>query len=279
MANSKRGSPIFRNRTCHCSRVGEYNNNTKDCRNNSSFRVNKYIRTIAYVLLLITPTKALANSTTVSSPQSSSQGIVNNNATQIIPSSGTVMRYSQGIQCTTPSISFSPYVVNSHSYQLPRETVTRTPIYNDDTGDIKYFSELPRFEKENFSLNWGASLQFSIPLGRGVDLCHQAVETNIRNQELLYTKSSLEVSLHRLRVCAEQLKLGVRFRPGSPSAVTCEDIEVVVKPNQVLPHTHSIESTNLFLRDAQPYSSLFVPSASLDAVPFWVPSSGSFLSK
>ena len=184
------------------------------------------------------------------------------------------MRYSQGIQCTTPSISFSPYVVNSHSYQLPRETVTRTPIYSDE-GEVLYHSELPRFEKENFSLNWGASLQFSIPLGRGVDLCHQAVETNIKNQELLYTKTSLEVSLHRLKICAEQLKLGVRFRPGSPSAVTCEDIEVTVLPNQVLPHTHSIESTNLFLRDAEPYSSLFVPSTSENALPFLVPSSGS----
>ena len=150
------------------------------------------------------------------------------------------MRYSQGIQCTTPSLTLSPYVVDSHSYQLPRETVTRTPIYDDDTGDIKYYSEHPRFEKENISLNWGASLQLSIPLGRGVDLCHQAVKTNIKNQELLYKKTSLEVSLHRLKICAEQIKLGVRFRPGSPSAVTCEDIEVMVKPNQVLPHTHKI---------------------------------------
>lgn len=199
----------------------------------------------------------------MASPSSNSSGVVNNNATQIIPSSGTVMRYSQGIQCTTPSVSFSPYVVNSHSFARPKSTVTRTPIYSDE-GEVLYHSEIPRFEKDNFSLNWGASLQFSIPLGRGVDLCHQAVETNIKNQELLYTKTSLEVSLHRLKICAEQLKLGVRFRPGSPSAVTCEDIEVTVLPNQVLPHKHEIKSTNLFLKDVQPYSSLFVPSTSHD---------------
>jgi len=150
------------------------------------------------------------------------------------------MRYSQGIQCQTPSISLSPYVVNSHSYQLPKQDVTRTPIYDDDTGEIKYYSELPRFEKENFNLNWGASLQFNIPFGNGVDLCHQAVKTNIKNQELLYKKTTLEVSLHRLKICAEQIKLGVRYRPGSPSAITCEDIEVVVSPNQVLPHKHEI---------------------------------------
>ena len=239
MANSKRGSPILSNRTCNCTRIREHNNNHKNSRNNTSFRVSQYIRSIAFILLIGGQTPVIG-STTVSSPQSSSQGIVNNNATQILPSSGTVMRYSQGIQCTTPSLTLSPYVVDSHSYQLPRETVTRTPIYDDDTGEIKYYSELPRFEKENFSLNWGASLQLSIPLGRGVDLCHQAVKTNIKNQELLYKKTSLEVSLHRLKICAEQIKLGVRFTPGSPSAVTCEDIEVMVKPNQVLPHTHKI---------------------------------------
>ena len=261
MANSKRGSPIFSNRTCNGTRIREHNNNTKDGRNNTGKRVSKYIRAIAYILLISGQSPVLAN-TTVASPSSNSSGVVNNNATQIIPSSGTVMRYSQGIQCTTPSISFSPYVVNSHSFARPKSTVTRTPIYNDDTGEIKYYSEIPRFEKDNFSLNWGASLQFSIPLGRGVDLCHQAVETNIKNQELLYTKTSLEVSLHRLKICAEQLKLGVRYRPGSPSAVTCEDIEVTVLPNQVLPHKHEIKSTNLFLTSDKPGFSLFAPSTS-----------------
>ena len=261
MANSKRGSPLQSHRTRNFARIREHNSHSKNSRNNTSLRVSVHFWSI--ILLLITPLKAVAN-TTVASPSSNSSGVVNNNATQIIPSSGTVMRYSQGIQCTTPSISFSPYVVNSHSFARPKETVTRTPIYNDDTGEIKYFSELPRFEKDNFSLNWGASLQFSIPLGRGVDLCHQAVETNIKNQELLYTKTSLEVSLHRLKICAEQLKLGVRFRPGSPSAVTCEDIEVTVLPNQVLPHKHEIKSTNLFLTSDKPGFSLFAPSTSHD---------------
>ena len=239
MANSQRGRPLQSDRACNFTWIREYNNRFSYCRDNTNKRINKYLRSVAIILLIGGQTPVIA-STTVSSPQSSSQGIVNNNATQILPSSGTVMRYSQGIQCTTPSLTLSPYVVDSHSYQLPRETVTRTPIYDDDTGEIKYYSELPRFEKQNFSLNWGASLQLSIPLGRGVDLCHQAVKTNIKNQELLYKKTSLEVSLHRLKICAEQYKLGVRYRPGSPSAVTCEDIEIYPVPGVVEPHTHSI---------------------------------------
>ena len=238
MANSQRGRPLQSYRTRYFSRVGEYNNSFSYCRDNTNKRINKHLRSVAIILLIGGQTPVIAN-TTVASPSSNSSGVVNNNATQIIPNAGSMMRYSNGIQCTTPNISFSPYVVNSHSFARPKETITRTPIYSD-TGDILYYSEIPRFEKDNYALNWGASIQFTIPLGKGVDLCHQAVKTNIKNQELLFKKTSLEVSLHRLKICSEQIKLGVRFRPGSPSAVTCEDIEVVISPNQVLPHTHKI---------------------------------------
>jgi len=239
MGNSQRGRPIFSNRTCNFSRSGVNCKRISDCRDNATERVNKHLRSVAIILLIGGQTPVIAN-TTVASPSSNSSGVVNNNATQIVPNSGSVMRYSQGIQCTTPNISLSPYVVNSHSFARPKETITRTPIYDDETGDIIYYSELPRFEKDNYALNWGASLQFNIPIGKGVDLCHQAVKTNIKNQELLYKKTSLEVSLHRLKVCASQYRLGVRFTPGSPSAVTCEDIELYPVPGVIEPHTHKI---------------------------------------
>ena len=196
----------------------------------------------------------------MASPSSNSSGVVNNNATQIIPGSWPTIRYSQGIQCTSPTITFSPYLVKSHSFGRPIERITRTPIYDEDTGQVKYYSEIPRFEKDNFSNNFGASLQFNIPLGKGIDLCHQAVKTNIKNQELLYKKTALEVSLHRLKICSEQLKLGVRFRPGSPSAISCEDIEVIAKPGQVIPHVHK---TPTFSFSLKPESQQLTPSALL----------------
>ena len=52
----------------------------------------------------------------------------------------------------------------------------------------------------------------------------------------------MEISLYRLEMCAKQAKLGATFRPGSPSALTCEDIIVNIPPNQVIPHTHKIKS-------------------------------------
>ncbi len=180
--------------------------------------------------------------TTVASPSSQAQGTVNNNATQIMPNSSPQFRMSQGIVCSSPSLTITPYVTDAHTYNLPRQTVTRQNIYNEDTGAIKYIQETPRFEKDNFSINYGISAQLNIPLGKSPQLCHRATEINIKNQELLYKKTKLEISLHRLKICAEQAKLGVYFKPNTPSAVSCEDIVVTVPPNQVIPHTHEIKT-------------------------------------
>ncbi len=161
----------------------------------------------------------------------------------ITPGLWPTNRYSQGIQCVGPSITFSPFVTSGHTYALPKVDVTRQNIYNEDTGAIKYVQETPRFEKENFSTNLGASLQFNIPLGRGIDLCHDAVRINIENQQLLNKKTRLEISLHLLEHCAKQAKLGVTFKKGSKYAVVCEDVVVTVPPNQTLPHRHSLSSS------------------------------------
>ena len=269
MANNNTRGSIFVDRKSNYPRVRQCDNYHPNCRNDTNKRINICLWAI---VLLITPLKTVAN-TTVASPSSNSTGVVNNNATQIIPGSWPTNRYSQGIQCTSPTITFSPYLVKTHSYGRPKSGITRTPIYDEDTGEVKYYSEIPRFEKDNFSRNFGASLQFNIPLGKGIDLCHQAVKTNIKNQELLYKKSALEVSLHRLKICAEQLKLGVRFRPGSASAITCDDIEVTVKPGQVLPHVHQTPTSSFSLKSESqqsiPFASLF--SEQQKAPQFYVP--------
>jgi len=189
---------------------------------------------------LLCPVKTLAN-TTVASPSSNAQGVVNNNATMITPSAMPSFRMSQGIVCSSPSLTITPYITDAHSFSLPRENVTRQNIYDENTGDILYVQETPRFEKENFNLNYGISMQLNIPLGKSPDLCHRATEINIKNQELLYKKTSLEISLHRLKICSEQARLGVYFKPNTPSAVTCEDIVVEIPPNQVIPHTHELK--------------------------------------
>ena len=157
----------------------------------------------------------------------------------ITPSSMPSYKMSQGIVCASPSLTITPYITDSWSFALPRETVTKTPIYDEDTGEIKYVQETPRFEKDNYNLNYGISAQISIPLGKAPALCHAATEINIKNQELLYKKTELEVALFRLKVCGEQAKLGVQFT--GKFATICEGIAVTVPPGQVIPHSHSLK--------------------------------------
>tara|TARA_R100001082_G_scaffold94712_1_gene61721 strand:+ start:17296 stop:18021 length:726 start_codon:yes stop_codon:yes gene_type:complete len=236
----KRRPAFHSGRIDNHSGIGFSNNSDETNSDLNQDRIYKCIWTIALLIGIQTP--VLAN-TTVSSPNSTSTGVVNNNATMITPGMWPVSRYSMGIQCVSPSVTFSPYITDGRSWQTPRKDITRTPIYEEDTGNVLYYSEIPRFEKDSFNLNMGASLQFNIPLGKGVDLCHQAVKVNIENQKLLQLKTKYEINLHRLAQCSAQIKLGVRFRKGSDSAVTCHDVEVVVPANQVLPHHHSLSSS------------------------------------
>ena len=159
----------------------------------------------------------------------------------ITPSAMPSYRMSQGIVCASPSLTITPYLTDSWSFALPRETITRTPIYDEDTGEIKYYSEIPRFEKENFNLNYGISAQLNIPLGKSPTLCHEATQVNIEAQRLLIKKTKMEISLYRLEMCSKMAKLGATYKFKTPSAVTCEDIVYNIPPNQVIPHKHEFK--------------------------------------
>ena len=236
MENSKFWTTLFSSRVSYWKWFGHYNKN----RSGYKYNYNNYSRNYLWsvILVILCPARVLAN-TTVASPSSQAQGTVNNNATQIMPNSSPQFRMSQGIVCSSPSLTITPYVTDSHTFNLPRQDVTRQNIYDEDTGQIKYVQETPRFEKDNFSINYGISAQLNIPLGKAPYLCHKATEINIKNQELLYAKTKLETALFRLKVCSEQAKLGATF-VGEYASI-CEGIKVTVPPNQVIPHSHSLK--------------------------------------
>ena len=219
----------------HGTRFGHNHNNKQNYNNLNHYRIYKYVWAIA---ILLSPIKTLAN-TTVASPQSQSTGVVNNNATMITPSSHPQFRMSQGIVCSSPTLTITPYMTDAWSFNRPIEYTTRTPIYDEDTGEIKYYQEIPRFEKDNYNLNYGISMQISIPLGKAPSLCLEATEVNIENQKLLTQKLKMEMELYRLKICGEQVRSGVQFV--GKYATTCEGIQVSIPPNQVVPHTHKIE--------------------------------------
>ena len=205
--------------------------------NHNNFYNNRNYKCLWAIILLLCPVKVLAN-TTVASPQSNAQGVVNNNATQILPSGLPQNRYSQGITCTSPSLTITPYLTDAWSFNRPIEEFTYQDIYDEDTGEIKYTTKTPRFEKDNYNLNYGISMQFNIPLGRGGELCHRAAEINMEAQELLISKTKMEMELYRLKICGEQARLGVVFV--DKYQVNCDGIKLISMPNQVLPHTHKI---------------------------------------
>ena len=103
----------------------------------------------------------------------------------IAPQSNPQFRMSQGIVCSSPSLTITPFLTDSWSFNRPIEYVTRQNIYDEDTGAIKYVQETPRFEKDNYNLNYGISAQFSIPLGKAPALCHKATEINIKNSRII----------------------------------------------------------------------------------------------
>ena len=206
------------------------NNNYHNNRNNLSLW--------SVILVILCPARVFAN-TTVASPSSNAQGVVNNNATMITPSSHPQFKMSQGIVCPSPTLTITPYLTDAWSFNRPIETVTRQAIYNEDTGEIKYYQETPRFEKDNYNLNYGISAQISIPLGKAPTLCLKATEINIKAQELLISKTKMEMELYRLKICGEQARLGVVFI--GEYQVNCDGIKLIAQPNQVLPHTHKIE--------------------------------------
>ena len=163
----------------------------------------KYVGVLAVIAALGSP--AYAN-TTVANPSSTSTGSVVNNAYQMMTGPHPIYRMSQGIQCPGPTLTVSPFVTGSRNFDLPFESTTRTPVYstadsNDDgepdsPGKVLYYSELPRFEKDRRSLNYGITATFSVPLDRGLaDQCKQAVNTNIKLQEQLLATKRLEHEL------------------------------------------------------------------------------------
>ena len=235
MENSKRWAKLFFGGVASRCWPFKRNHNKQNNHNYYHHRNNICLWT---VIFLLSPVKVFAN-TTVASPSSNAQGVVNNNATMITPSSHPQFRMSQGIVCASPTLTITPYLTDAWSFNRPIETVTRQAIYNEDTGEIKYYQETPRFEKDNYNLNYGISAQFSIPLGKAPALCHKATEVNIEAQELLIAKTKMEMELYRLKICGEQARLGVVFV--GDYAVNCVGIKLISQPNQVLPHTHKIK--------------------------------------
>ena len=133
MESSNSRISFLSSRNSDNSRVRYSNHNNK---NNKLKHYNRNYNYIWAIALFLCPVKTLAN-TTVASPSSNAQGVVNNNATMITPSAMPSFRMSQGIVCASPSLTITPYVTDAWSFNRPIEQVTRPVSYTHLTLPTK----------------------------------------------------------------------------------------------------------------------------------------------
>ena len=245
MGNTNSRRIFFNHRKLFSTGIGCNKHDTKNYKYRKSKYKFKYLFKLSLLLLLYSP-KTLAN--TVSSPSASSSGTVINNGYQTINGGFPTMIYGGQVQCQQPTLAFTPFVTKGENYSTPRITTTNTNIYDltedangnlNNPGKILYQSSQPRIEQSTHNFNYGFTLSLQIPLGRGTDLCMKAAENQIKGQEFVLAKQKLEANLARMKICAEQFKLGVKLI--NEDAVACKNVVLTTIPNQVLPHNHKID--------------------------------------
>tara|TARA_R100000781_G_scaffold44923_1_gene30491 strand:- start:5000 stop:5533 length:534 start_codon:yes stop_codon:yes gene_type:complete len=151
-------------------------------------------------------------------------------------------QYGGGVVCQGPMLTFSPFITDSHTFQKPREYLYDSPVYSDE-GDILYYQQTRTGQKDNFSLNVGASLTFSMPLDKRFQKrCLKNAQLQGEHQQQLIDNKKLDYIIAKLRECGKLKLQGIEFAPNSPYYKLCEDVVVKPKMGQVLPHRHLISS-------------------------------------
>jgi hypothetical protein len=180
-------------------------------------------KTAGFLLIgLLSPMSALAQDsveqpiTAIANPQATSSGSVTNQAVQVLQGPYITNSYGGGVTCQGPTMNFTPFVSSSYS--------GRTPWITEQNGE-------PTYQQDNYSINPGLSLTFSVPLDGGLqERCKKAAETHIARNQAEADKARLDFELVRLLRCGEAIKAGVYFHPSSPYASVCADVVVPGAP-------------------------------------------------
>ena len=210
----------------------------------SYHRTRKYNRNYFSLLtiILFSSSSALANTSQTAAPVANTSASLTNMAIQTLQGNLIQNQYGGGVVCQGPMLTFSPFVTDSHSFSKPREYLYDSPVYSDE-GDILYHQQVRTGQKDNFSLNVGASLTFSMPLDkRFQERCLKNAKLQGDNQQQLIENKKLDWHIARLRECGKLKLQGIEFATNSPYFNLCEDVVVKPKMGQVLPHRHVISS-------------------------------------
>ena len=242
------------------SRTKQRNHYSKGARGAANYRHYLYLLPIA----LASPVNAetIGGVSATAAPSATSSGSVTNQAVMIAPSAAFNNNYSNGVSCQGPTLTVTPYVNRSKSWQLPYVGTAFDNVYDlsdlnedgllDNPGKVLYTMPSRTGQKDSHNWSGGLSIQATIPLDGGLqERCKAMVDTNIRMQNQAIETKRLEYEIARLKNCGELKLKGIEFHPQSPYAAVCADVVIKPKPGQVLPHRHAIPVPTAVPSDAQ----------------------------
>ena len=187
-----------------------------------------------------------------SNPVANSSGQATVNAYQVLTGNFINSAFTNGVQCQAETVTISPYIGRSKNIKLPFVTSYKDPVYDmrdidgdgapDNPGAILFEKDVLTQQKDNFSLNYGATLQWSKPLDSKLQaLCKEAASTEIALRKASLNLKILDYEISRLKHCGTLRKENIYFRKGTKYAQICEDVEVGEHPTSVPDHAHNLE--------------------------------------
>ena len=218
----------------------------------SNFRSrNRHYYYIFQLISLFFCLPSYANTSAVANPQSNTSSSVSNFATQVLTGPMTENTYGNGIKCSGATLSISPFATTSVAIKRPQDYIYDTPVYNEaadedgnllSAGEILFYRENYSGNKDATSFNFGIAATISVPLDRRFqDACLKSATTQEKIQRQILSKERLNYELARLKNCGQLYRDGIRFTKDSKYYSLCEDVEIVEKMGQVIPHTHKLK--------------------------------------
>ena len=178
-----------------------------------------------------------------------------NQGIQVQSGSFMFQELGDGIRCSGTTLTINPFISKVNTWKDPFEPYYQENVYDDSTdadgnlsnpGGVLYTKPIRTGQaKNNLSFNYGITATIAVPLDRRMtNNCVAAQTSRVKYLQQAYKARKLDYALSRLKICAEQLKLGVVYAKSSESYVVCEDVRLVNPPNTLPNHTHSIEVTS-----------------------------------
>ena len=220
-------------------------------------------RRVLLALLALCHSPVYANSiNSTAAPTATSSGSQTNIGVMNMPTRQFQSQVGpQAVTCQGDTLVIQPFLASNLSFAEPNVEFYDVPVYStrdiegafDDDGnpvgdgdpdnpsEIIGMHRKQRFEKRNYSISPGISVSWNIQLDRRARrACLAAMERQKDLLQAAYEDKRLSYELGRLKICAEQMKLGVTFKPKSKYYKLCEDVELVNPPGVLPNHSHTI---------------------------------------